>query len=122
MLQARLVPDACGTAARILKSSGCPPFCRKHGLDGAAPFMFPPLVLLSSASCSPSSPGCVPVPRTPLRLRPHALPRCDLLFRPGLHLKAPLMPLGANMKGVSLRLPSADGDLGSIHVLFSTGE
>lgn len=43
-------------------------------------------------------------------------------FPLGLHLKALLMLLGTNMKRVSLRLPAADGDLGSIPVLFSTGE
>lgn len=111
--------DAYGTAARILKSSLS---------AGSKVYMELLHLCFLPLSSSPAHPACRPPP-APSPFPPllsgfahPALPRSDLLFSPGLHLKALLMPLGANMKRVSLRLPSADGDLGSIHVLFSTGE
>ena len=83
-------------------------------------FCFPPLIFLSSSAFTPHLRPCPP---PPLSSFSHTLfPAPAFCFSLGLHLKALLMLLGAQMKRVSLRLPAADGDLGSIHVLFSTRE
>lgn len=104
------LPDAGGTAARTLESSSCLIFCRKPALDGAAQFVFP---LLCSSPAHPAHPPPAapsplprpsPAPSQPSLAFPIALPRSELLFAPGLRVKAPLMPLGADMNRVSLRL------------------
>lgn len=121
MLPASLVPGTHGTV-----SQGPP-----AALFSVGNIIYMELLQFSfpASSSSPahpapcSFPGSVPVPPASRSGFTHTLfPASAFCFPLGLHLKALLMSLGTNMKRFSLRLPAADGDLGSIHVLFSTGE